>query len=197
MAYRLIPDPIPTQRRDPGTGRRRRAAWRALLPLTGAASLLLAGCAYDPYTGTYVPCCAAPGYAYATPYPYAAAPGGSPQSGPAEAENAGPGPYPAAGPPPYPSPYPSSQYPSSPYPSGQAAPARPGPTAARPRLAQRFAQANVTRDGRLTLAQAQQAGWRVVVRNFAAIDTGQKGYVTLGDIESWLASRQAPTGQPG
>jgi hypothetical protein len=37
----------------------------AILLLAGAG--LLQGCAYDPYSGAYVPCCASP--AYATGYP--------------------------------------------------------------------------------------------------------------------------------
>ena len=30
---------------------------------------LLAGCVYDPYTGTYYPCCSYYGYPYQYPYP--------------------------------------------------------------------------------------------------------------------------------
>jgi hypothetical protein len=46
-----------------------RLALRALtmiLLVIGAG--VLEGCVYDPYTGTYVPCCAYPAYYY--PYPY-------------------------------------------------------------------------------------------------------------------------------
>ncbi len=107
------------------------------------AGLLLAGCAYDPYTGTYVPCCT-----YA-PYPYPA------YAYPAPAY-AAPAPQPAAG----------------------------------DHLAQRFQRANVARDGMLTLQQAQDAGWQVVVRNFYAIDVARRGYVTLNDISAWLAARR-------
>ncbi len=128
----------------------RRAARMAALAL----SLAAAGCVWDPYTNSYVPCCAYP-YPYGYPYPAAA----------------------------------SRPLPSGP---GRIEPA-PGPAIpAEPRLERRFAQANVTRDGMLTYQQAQAAGWHVVVRNFAAIDAGRKGYVTLDDIRAWFASNRPP-----
>jgi hypothetical protein len=49
---------------------------------------------------------------------------------------------------------------------------------------QRFAQANATHDGHLTLEQAK-AGYVTVARHFAQIDTGKKGYVTQDDIAAW------------
>ncbi len=93
---------------------------------------------------------------------------------------------------PYAYPYRYPGYPAYPaYPAAPAAPAAPGAEAApHPNLAQRFAQANVTHDGRLTYDQAQAAGWHMVARNFAAIDSGVKGYVTLEDVHAWEASRR-------
>ena len=49
---------------------------------------------------------------------------------------------------------------------------------------QRFAQANTTHDGHLTLEQAK-AGYVTVARHFSRIDTGKKGYVTQDDIAAW------------
>ena len=55
-----------------------RIAGLLALALTAA---LLAGCAYDPYTGTYAPCCGYYGYPYGYRYPPPYAPYGYP-SGP-------------------------------------------------------------------------------------------------------------------
>ena len=66
----------------------------ALLALTAG---LLAGCAYDPYTGTYAPCCGYYGYPYyGNPYyryppPYA--PYGDPSGTYAAPPQSQPGPY--------------------------------------------------------------------------------------------------------
>lgn len=53
--------------------------WAAALALAITA-VLLAGCVYDPYTGTYVPCCnyyPSPYYGYPPPYyPYGYPPPG-------------------------------------------------------------------------------------------------------------------------
>lgn len=49
---------------------------------------------------------------------------------------------------------------------------------------QRFAEANTTHDGHLTLQQAE-AGYRTVARHFAQIDVDKKGYVTVEDIDTW------------
>ena len=62
-----------------------------------------------------------------------------------------------------------------------------------PRLTweQRFAQANVSHDGHLTLEQAK-AGYHTLVRHFQEIDTGGKGYLTEDDIRAWhLRQRSA------
>jgi len=119
--------------------------------------MLLGGCVYDPYTGSYYPCCTYPApYAYVpyNPYRYPSAPYGYP---PPPGYSAAP-PAPAAG-----------------MPAGQT-------------LGERFDAANVTHDGRLTLQQAEAAQWEVVVRNFPAVDIGQKGYVTFDDLRVWQAA---------
>jgi hypothetical protein len=56
---------------------------------------------------------------------------------------------------------------------------------------QRFAAANTTHDGHLTLAQAQAAGLKPIVANFEAIDTAKLGYVTFNDIMAWRMDRMA------
>jgi hypothetical protein len=55
---------------------------------------------------------------------------------------------------------------------------------------QRFAQANTTHDGHLTLQQAS-GGYRLIARNFSAIDVESKGYVTEDDIRAWHKARRA------
>ena len=137
--------------------------------------LMLGGCMYDPYTGGWVPCCNyGYGYGYGYPPPYYA-----------------PGPYgyPYGGPPPEgQQPGAEQGYPTAPT---SAAPANGGG------LAQRFAAANVTHDGRLTREQAER-GMPLVARNFDAIDMDQKGYVTLPEIRAFAAQRRAAGGgQPG
>ena len=57
-------------------------------------------------------------------------------------------------------------------------------------LAQRFATANVTHDGRLTREQAE-TGMPRVARNFDSIDIEHKGYVTLPEIRAFAAERRA------
>jgi len=146
-----------------------------LLALMVTASLL-AGCVYDPYTGTYVPCCNYYGYPYYR-YPY------YPYSYP-------PGPY-TAPLPAQPGAYPSQPYPSQPYPNQP--PPRPG-AMAYPQggggLAQRFAAANVTHDGRLTRDQAS-AGMPMVARHFDEIDVDQKGYATLSEVRTYAMTHRA------
>jgi hypothetical protein len=62
----------------------------------------------------------------------------------------------------------------------------------------RFEQANTTHDGRLTMQQAQAAGWQQVVRHFGQIDRDQKGYVTIQDIREFHRERrQERTGGGG
>jgi hypothetical protein len=59
------------------------------------------------------------------------------------------------------------------------------------RFIERFQAANTTGDGRLTLAQAQTGHMPMVVRNFDAIDTQHKGYVTLEDIRAYRQQMRA------
>lgn len=49
---------------------------------------------------------------------------------------------------------------------------------------ERFAKANTTHDGHLTLAQAK-AGYPTVARHFTEIDAAKHGYVTEDDIRAW------------
>lgn len=53
------------------------------------------------------------------------------------------------------------------------------------RFLDQFDAANTTRDGRLTLQQAQAANMPWVSQHFAAIDSQQKGYITIQDIRAY------------
>ncbi|MDT6963720.1 MULTISPECIES: EF-hand domain-containing protein [unclassified Cupriavidus] len=55
-------------------------------------------------------------------------------------------------------------------------------------LQARFASANTTHDGRLTRTQAQ-AGMPMVAKHFDEIDTHHAGFVTLPQVEAFLAQR--------
>ena len=162
---------------------------RTILALAGVAALL-GGCVYDPYTGTYVPCCnyyGYPyGYAYPRPYyrpaPYAYPQGGYPQGGGyPQAPYGGPQQGPYGGPPPG---QPGAGRPPPPPPGASAYPSSDSG------LAQRFAAANVTHDGRLTRGQAA-TGMPMVARNFDTIDVDHKGFVTLPEIRTFAADRRA------
>lgn len=86
--------------------------------------------------------------------------------------------------------------PGAPGPSAPSAGARP-PHGQRMTLAQRFAAANTTNDGKLTLEQAKAAGMQRIVRNFDRIDAQHKGYVTLDEIRAAArASRAANPSAP-
>jgi len=50
---------------------------------------------------------------------------------------------------------------------------------------QRFDVANTSKDGKLSLAQAKAGKLRSVVRYFAAIDTGRKGFITKEDVAAF------------
>jgi len=104
---------------------------------------------------------------------------------------------PDAGPPPGGPPPPGMQ--GGPPPPGMAGPPQ------HMKMADHFAAANVTHDGRLTLDQAQASGWKMVVRHFQDIDRDHKGYVTLQDVREFhkevhaaKAAQQGgpPPGQP-
>jgi hypothetical protein len=72
-----------------------------------------------------------------------------------------------------------------------AATAQRQPNAGAARFVERFQAANTTSDGRLTLAQAQAANMRMIVRNFDTIDAQHKGYVTLQDIQAYRQQMRA------
>ena len=76
-------------------------------------------------------------------------------------------------------------------------PAAPPAKPAKKRLSweQRFAQANTTGDGRLTLEQAK-AGYVTVARHFKEIDLDAKGWVTTDDIRAWHKARRAARSAP-
>ena len=77
--------------------------------------------------------------------------------------------------------------PAGPAPSAASAPAAKAHAASKPHRMtweQRFAAANTTHDGHLTMQQAE-AGYSTVARHFHEIDTGKKGYVTEEDITDW------------
>ncbi len=84
--------------------------------------------------------------------------------------------------------------------TGTAEPAAPTATAkphrAHRTLQERFDEANTTHDGHLTAEQAR-AKMPSVARDFAAIDTDQKGYVTIDQIKAHTkavrAARRAAT----
>lgn len=58
------------------------------------------------------------------------------------------------------------------------------------RLQSRFDAANTSHDGKLTKAQAE-AGMPMVAHHFDEIDTQNAGYVTVQQIEAFLAQRTA------
>ena len=55
---------------------------------------------------------------------------------------------------------------------------------------ERFAVANTTHDGRLTLEQAK-AGFPAMARLFDAIDRDHKGYITIDDIKAYYDAKRA------
>lgn len=57
-------------------------------------------------------------------------------------------------------------------------------------MTERFANANTSHDGHLTLAQAK-VGYKSVVRNFTEIDATNKGYITEADIHAWRKAEHA------
>ncbi len=56
---------------------------------------------------------------------------------------------------------------------------------------EKFYAANTTHDGHLTLAQAQAANLKMVVKNFPQIDTKNRGYVTFYDLQALHLDRMA------
>jgi hypothetical protein len=55
---------------------------------------------------------------------------------------------------------------------------------------ERFGQANLAHNGRLTLEEAK-GGYRPVAKHFQEIDVEGKGYVTADDIRAWHALQKA------
>ena len=55
---------------------------------------------------------------------------------------------------------------------------------------ERFAQANTTHDGKLTLDQAK-AGFPAMARLFDTIDKDHKGYITMDDIKAYYDAKRA------
>ena len=55
---------------------------------------------------------------------------------------------------------------------------------------QHFSDANTTRDGKLTQAQAAE-GYKTIAKSFAKIDLNHRGYVTLDDVKAWKAAKKA------
>lgn len=58
-----------------------------------------------------------------------------------------------------------------------------------PKLEARFAAADVDHDGKLTKAEAQ-AGMPLLAEHFDEIDSTHQGYVTLAQIEQYVAQRR-------
>ena len=75
------------------------------------------------------------------------------------------------------------------------APAATTPATATPRahrtFDERFAAANTTHDGKLTLDQAKAGHLRAVARDFAIIDKSKKGYVTLDEVKAHQSEQRA------
>jgi hypothetical protein len=170
----------------------------AILALAASAALL-AGCVYDPYTGTVQPCCGPYGYGYGYGYGYRYPPNGyqGPYGGPGGYQQPGaypgqPGAYPGqAGA--YPGQPDAYQYQQGAYQGPQGAP--PSAAQADP-LGSDFAAANVRRDGRLTRQQAtQRMPW--VAENFDVIDLDRKGYVTLPEVRTFVERQRGAGGQVG
>jgi hypothetical protein len=78
----------------------------------------------------------------------------------------------------------------------QSPPSPPAATTEAPRthtrmtMNDRFAAANTTNDGHLTMEQAR-TGMPAVAKHFAAIDKDNKGYVTLDEIHAYYKEQRA------
>ncbi|MGI4794991.1 MAG: hypothetical protein ACRYF2_20445 [Janthinobacterium lividum] len=72
-----------------------------------------------------------------------------------------------------------------------ATPAPAATTHARRTMDERFAAANTTHDGKLTLEQAKAGHLRAVARDFAMIDKSKRGYVTLDEIKAHQSEQRA------
>ncbi len=64
-------------------------------------------------------------------------------------------------------------------------------------LQEHFEAANTSHDGKLTPAQAKDAGWSRVARHFDEIDTGHLGFVTEAQIHAYNIAHRHGRKQPG
>ena len=64
-------------------------------------------------------------------------------------------------------------------------------------LQEHFEAANTSHDGKLTPAQAKDAGWSRVARHFDEIDTGHLGFVTEAQIHAYNIAHHHGRKQPG
>jgi hypothetical protein len=92
---------------------------------------------------------------------------------------------------------PAAVAPASPAPASPAMPATPKKTVGHHRtLQQHFNTANTSHDGHLTKDQATAAKWNWVTKNFAAMDSSKKGYVTMDDLHAFVAAQHASHKKP-
>lgn len=85
-----------------------------------------------------------------------------------------------------------AQTPTSPSPQTNTTTPAPAPVVPKAnKLGRRFAAANITHDGHLTLDQARHAKWTQVVKRFAQIDVDNKGFVTEQEIRTAAAAARA------
>lgn len=99
--------------------------------------------------------------------------------------------------PPATTPAPATAAPQTPAPSAST-PAAPTKKYAghRQTLQQRFEAANTAHDGHLTKDEATAAKWSYVTKHFAAMDTGNKGYVTVEEIHAYARAQHASHTKP-
>lgn len=58
------------------------------------------------------------------------------------------------------------------------------------KFAERFKKADANGDGKLTRAEAESGGMKMVARNFEAIDTNKDGFVTPDEIRAAMKMRR-------
>lgn len=75
-------------------------------------------------------------------------------------------------------------------------PDTPAPKAKLSRLQKRFAAANTTHDGHLTLEQARANKWTQIVTHFSTLDAEKKGYVTEAQIGAAAHAARATKAKP-
>ena len=62
------------------------------------------------------------------------------------------------------------------------------------KFAERFKKADTNGDGKLTRAEAESGGMKMVARNFDAIDTNKDGFVTPAEIRTAMEKRREQKG---